>query len=82
MIVKDKEDIKTGYSYRAFRNIYDIDFKEIGKEAVDRAISKLGAKPIKSGNYQTVLKNTVFANLLESYVSIFSADQAQKDFLY
>ena len=78
VIVKDKEDIKTGYSYRAFRNISDIDFKEIGKEAVDRAISKLGAKPIKSGNYQTVLKNTVFANLLESYVSIFSADQAQK----
>ena len=55
-----------------------INYKEIAKDAVNKAILMIGASSIKSGSYTTVLKNTVFANLLEAFVSIFSADQAQK----
>lgn len=78
VIVKDGEDTKTGSSYKAFMSPSNIDYKEIAKEAIDKAISMLGAKPIQSGSYTTVMKNTAFANLLEAYGSVFSADSAQK----
>lgn len=78
VIVKDEEDTKTGSSYKVFKNPSNIDYKELAKEAVNKAISMLRAKSIQSGNYTTVLKNTVFADLLEAYAPIFSADQAQK----
>ena len=78
VIVKDEEDTKTGTSYKVFKNPNMINYKEIAKDAVNKAILMIGASSIKSGSYTTVLKNTVFANLLEAFVSIFSADQAQR----
>ena len=50
----------------------------MAKEAVDNAISMLGAKEVKSGNYPIVFENTSFANLLAAFSPIFSSDNVQK----
>ncbi|MFY9482642.1 MAG: TldD/PmbA family protein [Tissierellaceae bacterium] len=78
VVVKDDEDTKTGISYRIFYDFSSLDFKEIAKEAVDRAISMLGASNIKSGNYPIIIENTTFANLLSAFTPIFSSDNVQK----
>lgn len=78
VVVKDDEDTKTGISYRNFYDFSSLDFKEIAKEAVDRAISMLGASNIKSGNYPIIIENTTFANLLSAFTPIFSSDNVQK----
>lgn len=78
VVVKDNEDTKTGISYRIFYDFSSLDFKEIAKEAVDRAISMLGASNIKSGNYPIIIENTTFANLLSAFTPIFSSDNVQK----
>jgi PmbA protein len=78
VVVKDGDDTKTGIGYRVFSNLSTIDSKDIAKDAVDEAISMLGATPIKTGDYPTVIKNKIFADLLEAFTSVFSADSAQK----
>ncbi len=78
VIAKDGEDTKTGSAYRVFSDFKAVDYKEIAREAVDEAISMLGASPIKSGNYPMIIRNTTFADLIQAFSSVFSADNAQK----
>ncbi|NLV88236.1 MAG: TldD/PmbA family protein [Tissierellia bacterium] len=78
VIVKDGEDTKTGMSFRIFKDLKEVDYKEMAKEAVEEGISMLGASPIKSDSYPIIFKNIVFADILAAFGSIFSADQVQK----
>lgn len=78
VVVKEGEDTKTGMAYRIFTDLSEIHYEEIAKEAVDEAISMLNASSKKSDIYPTVIKNTVFADLLDAFSSVFSADNAQK----
>ena len=54
----------------------------MAKEAVEEALSYLGAKSIKSKDYPVILKNTVFANILSAFKTIFYAENVQKDYPY
>lgn len=78
VMVKENEEIKTGSGFKVFTDLLQVDYKAIAKEAVDQAISMLGASSIKSGSYPVVIKNTVFASILEAFSSVFSADNIQK----
>lgn len=78
VIAKDGDDIKTGMGLRMIKDISQADYKAIAKEAVDEAISSLGARPIKSNSYPSVIRNSVFADLLDSFISVFSSDNIQK----
>lgn len=78
VVVKDGEDTKTGSSYKIFSNFSKDNYKDIAKEAVEEAISQLGAKPIKSGKYPIIIRNRQVASLIQSYLPIFRADMAEK----
>ncbi|HZK33622.1 MAG TPA: TldD/PmbA family protein [Tissierellaceae bacterium] len=78
VIAREGVDVKTGLGFKMFKNFADVDYKEIAKEAVDDAISSLGAKTIKSDDYPTVIDNYIFAGLLDAFSSIFSAESVQK----
>lgn len=77
--VKEGEDIKTASGYKITNDYSELDVDEIAKQAVDEAVSTLGAKPMVSGDTKIVLRNDVSADLLESFTSIFSAEAVQKD---
>lgn len=76
--VKTDDEIQSGYSIFFGNNYSAVDYKVIVHEAVDKAVSLLGAKTIKSDNYPVVIENKTFASLLKAYVSIFSAESVQK----
>ena len=78
VVVKEDGDIKTGLSYRIFSDFMSLNYKEIAKEAVENATTMLGASNIKSGNYPIIFENTTFADLLDAFTPIFSADNVQK----
>lgn len=78
VVAKEDGDTKTGMGFKMFKDFNDVDYKEIAKEAIDEAIESLGAKSIKSDDYPVVIKNYVFAGLLEAFSSVFSADSVQK----
>lgn len=78
VVAKENDDVKTGLAYRVFTDLNKVDYKEIAKEAVKEALSMLGATSMKSGDYPVIIKNNVFADLIQAFSSIFSADSVQK----
>ena len=78
VVAKEGEDTKTGSSYIISKDFKDFDYKKMAKEAVDEAISLLGAKPIKSDEYPVVFRNDAFAALLGAFEPIFYAESVQK----
>ena len=78
VVAREGEDTKTGISYVISRDFSDFDYKKMAKEAVDEALSQLGAKSIKSNEYPVVFRNDTFADMLEAFKSIFYAEYVQK----
>ena len=78
VVARDGEDTKTGISYVISRDFKDFDYRKMAKEAVDEALSLLGAKPIKSNEYPVVFRNDAFASILGAFSSIFHAENVQK----
>lgn len=77
-VVSGGEAMYTGMSYRVGRSFHEINAEMLAKEAVDDALAYLGASPVPSGVYKTVLRNEAACDLLETFSGIFSADRAQK----
>ena len=78
VVAKEGEDTKTGISYVISKDFKDFDYKKLAKEAVNEALSLLGAKPVKSKEYPVVFRNDVFANILGAFQSVFYAENVQK----
>jgi len=79
VVAKEGDDIKTGMAYRTGNDFSKFNAKEIAEEAVKEALSLLGAKSVKSGDYAVVIRNGAAADLLEAFTGIFSAESVQKD---
>ena len=78
VVAKEGEDIKTGASYIISKDFDDFDYKKMAKEAVEEALSLLGAKSIKSKEYPVIFRNDIFADILGSFQSILNAENVQK----
>jgi PmbA protein len=79
VVAKENEDIKTGMAYRTGNDFSKFNPKDIAEEAVKEALSLLGAKSVKSGDYPVVIRNNAAADLLEAFEGIFSAENVQKN---
>ncbi|NLX61188.1 MAG: TldD/PmbA family protein [Tissierellia bacterium] len=78
VVAREGEDTKTGISYRIIKDFSELDYKIMAKEAVGEAISRLGGKPVKSGDYPVIIRNDVFAEILSAFSSVLYADSVQK----
>ncbi len=78
VVVREGDDTKTGSAFKISQNFDDFNPKELAKEAVDEAISLLGANSIKSGEYNVIFRNKTFASLLGAMSSIFSAEMVER----
>ncbi len=65
-------------SKRKTGRLQDFDIRDIAAEAVEDAVSTIGAGSVPSGKYTVVFSNKAMATLLQTYSDIFSAEQAQK----
>ena len=77
-LAQDGEDLSDGFSFCFENNFSDFKPENLAKEAVEKAISYMGAKPIASGTYKTIILNTVSSDILSSVNSCFSARAVQK----
>lgn len=78
VVVKDGEETRTGYALKSFREFHEFDPQALAAEAVERAVSLIGAICVKSGKYDVIIKNDNFGNLLEAMTGAFSADVVDK----
>ncbi|MCL1924271.1 MAG: TldD/PmbA family protein, partial [Defluviitaleaceae bacterium] len=76
--VKQKEEVKTGVKIFASRDFEDFDPKKLAKEAVEIALSKLGAILPKSDKYNVIIENKAFINLFSVFSSNFYAENIQR----
>lgn len=78
VVVKEGEEVKTGYKIALFNDPSKVDLDQLVKETTTDALSKLGGKPCPSGKYPTLLNQRVTASLLSAYLSSASAEKVQK----
>jgi len=78
MVAKEDDDSRSSFDYRQSNDMSDFNSDEIAKEVVQKGLSMLGAKTIKSGDYEILLKNSASASLLAAHLSMFSAESVQK----
>lgn len=78
VLAKDGDDVKSGYEVKLYSDPKELDIDEIVKNAADKALEKLGAKPCASGLYKTLINQKVTASLLGAYLSSAKADNVQK----
>ena len=77
LVTQDGEN-KTYYQIKATRDFSHIDPEVIAKEAVERALEKLGSQEVASGTYPVVFDPETFGDLLSVFCGIFSSKTAQE----
>ena len=77
-VVEENGKVNTAFSFKATNDYKEIDTKSLAKEAVDDALSYMGAESMPSGKYKVAIRNDVMADILDTFSGIFSAYNAQK----
>lgn len=77
-IVEIDGEKKDGTGYTIVWDVNDASAKDIAKQGVEEALSKFGAKPIKSGKYKVIINNEAMVSLISTFSSIFDAEATQK----
>lgn len=78
VVAKSGNRMETGQSHHVFSDLVE-DYKDkIIKESVIDAVGMLEAKSMAAGNYKTILRNNVAADLFSSFAPIFSSSLVQK----
>lgn len=75
-ILEQDGEVRTGLAFRCGADAADVE--GCAREAVAEAAEKFGAKPVASGGYRVIIRNTAMADLTEAFLDMFSADEAQK----
>ncbi|WP_244833733.1 TldD/PmbA family protein [Clostridium sp. BJN0001] len=77
-IVSDGKDKFDGIGYRIEDDIEKIDPKEVAKEAVNDALSRIGGKSVPSSKYKIIVNNEAMSSLLSTFCSVFNSENVQK----
>ena len=74
VLAKKDEEVKSGFEIQLAKKYADFDVEKLAQDSVESTVSKFGAAPIMSGNYKTVVKNSVVRSLLGAFSGIFTAE--------
>ncbi len=69
---------KMGIGINMFEKPEDINIDYIAKKAKNDAVEKLNARSTKSGKYKILFKNSCWGSMMNTFVSMFSAENVQK----
>lgn len=78
VIVKDGEEVKTGYDVLLESDPSKFDVKEMAKKAVEKATSLLHGSNVKGAKYKAILDREVVSSLLGAVLSNLDAEEVQK----
>ncbi|MCD7752529.1 MAG: TldD/PmbA family protein [Lachnospiraceae bacterium] len=76
-IAKDGEEMFSGF-YSKAGDYPELDPLTIAQKGVEDAVSQIGASSVPTGTYDVMFSNHVTSMLLGCFLSIFSAESAQK----
>src|SRR5690606_35789881 len=79
MAVAKDTSPRSGTEFTLGKRPEDIDASYVGKKAKEEAIALIGSQSVKSGKYRMILRNDAFSDMLTMFVSMISAENAQKN---
>ena len=78
--VQEGESVKQGFEIWVGRDFEHFDPLVVAQAAVNKALKKLGATSIPTGDYSVIIENETVIDLLSAFSSNFFAEQVQKGF--
>ncbi|MEA0566055.1 MULTISPECIES: TldD/PmbA family protein [Lysinibacillus] len=78
-VVKQGDELKAGSYLKMTRDFHSLDVDAIAKAAAEEALAHLGEQSIPSSKYPIILRHDAAAELLSTFMPIFSAEKAQKN---
>ena len=76
-IARDQEKTSTAFEVAISHDFNKLDYKQLAKSAVDKAVFGLKGKPVPSGTYRVIVENGAMTDLLETFSGLFSAENTQ-----
>ena len=76
VVAKDNNDTQNAYHMDAKKSFDELDINEICNKAVEKAVAKFNAKPVKSDKYKVIFENGAMSSLLGSFLSMFTGTAA------
>ncbi|HHT42452.1 MAG TPA: TldD/PmbA family protein [Firmicutes bacterium] len=77
-LVRDNGQVKTGSKLHYGSDWSTFCAESLAREAVNEAVSLLGASSVPSGDYRILLRNDVAREILSTFAPVFSAESVQK----
>lgn len=77
-IAEKNGEMKNGVGYYIARSLEELDIDYLLDYALEDVLSQFDAISVASGTYDVVIRNTAMHSILQVFVSMFSADAAQK----
>jgi PmbA protein len=77
-LAQDGDDFSDGLAICDENDFAAFDPDKLAKEAAVKALSYLGTKPIKTGQYKVIMENIAVSDILSAVSSCFSARSVQK----
>ncbi|NLJ80404.1 MAG: TldD/PmbA family protein [Firmicutes bacterium] len=77
-VIRDGEEVRTGGKLIFSNDWGKFDAEKQAREAVAEGVSLLKAQTVNSGNYRTLFRYDVAREILQTFASVFSAQQVQR----
>lgn len=77
-IAQQGDEMNSAVAYICTRNFDDINPAALAKRSCEEAISLLSAKSVDTGKYKTIIRSDAMCELLDTFWTVFSADEVQK----
>jgi len=78
-VAREGDSTGTGLEVSFARDFTQMDAPALARAAAKLAVDSLHASPVPSGRYRVIIKNLAMVDLLATFSSVFSAENAQKD---
>ena len=76
VVCNENGDTQNAYQMDAKKSFDEIDIDEICNKAVEKAVAKFNAKPVKTGKYKVIFENGAMSSLLGTFLSMFTGTSA------
>ncbi len=77
-IMRAETDAQSGFGFMMGRSLADIDLNAIARKSIDEAAALLGSTSMTTGRYTTLFRADAASELISAFLSIYSAEEAQK----
>ncbi len=78
VVTTENGDTQNAYHMDAKLSFEELDINEICNKAVEKAVAKFNAKPVKTDNYKVIFENGAMSSLLGAFASMFSGTSAMR----